>query len=786
MRRIMIMAALLAGLVLAFGSSSALANEPWWHVNTVSAPASGGEGKLVVEVSDLGDALVDARTHGVTIVDRLPAGVSTTQAGVQGEGGGGNLGSSIGQPGGYQLPCVVSEAGQLVTCTYSEVLLPYERFMIAVVVQTQPGAGSGVSEVSVSGGGAPAIVSRRALALEAGAGYGFENYEFTPEEEGGLPDTQAGSHPFQLTTTFTLNTRAAIVRHNLGGQEALVPEAQPLGITKDLRFVLPAGFVGNPTPLPKCSLYVFVHHASECPDDTIVGVNTPIVTNSNVTSNVPLAATVPLYSLEPAVGEPARFGFLEPVGPVFLDTSVAPGGGAGGYRVVVSVPDITDALPVIGNQVTFWGVPADARHDTTRGACLEYAITPDQALAHGEPSCPVQEKPQPFLLLPTSCDGPLQSTLEADSWENIGVYSPPKQSVSLNLAGEPYGQDGCNRLSFEPSIKVAPDGQQASTPTGLSVDVHVPQDASLNPTGIAESTVKDTTVTLPAGVAINPSGGDGLSACGQGEGLGEIRLGSHEEQECPESAKVGTVEIKTPLLPNPLVGAAYLAQQEANPFGSLVAMYIVVYDPVSGVRIKVAGEVKPNLATGQLEATFDQTPQLPFEDLVLHFFGGSRAPLGTPALCGGYTTTAQVAPWSGSEAVGSSSEFKITSGPNGTPCSDPAALRADADDGKLEHPGGRVHAVHDDDVQGRWQPEPKGDPAEAAAGTLGRAHGRRAVPRTAGRPGDLRTQQPDRGNDRQRRPGRQPVHGQGRQGLHHRAVQRHRRLHRRHPPGGTP
>ena len=44
--------------------------------------------------------------------------------------------------------------------------------------------------------------------------------------------------------------------------------------------------------------------------------------------------------------------------------------------------------------------------------------------------------------------------------------------------GEPFGMDGCNRLRFEPSISVSPDGRKASTPTGLTVGVHVPQQAS--------------------------------------------------------------------------------------------------------------------------------------------------------------------------------------------------------------------------------------------------------------------------------------------------------------------
>ncbi len=646
------------GLLVLVGAGEASAAEPWWHVNTISAPASspGGEDRLVVEVSNLGDAMVNGAEAPVTVVDRLPAGVTATQ--VYGEGGGGEVGQSIYDGGPASEPCSV--LGQTVTCTYAGPLLTYERLMIAISVQVEPGAGTGMSEVSVSGGGASPVVVRRALALgESAPSYGPENYELTPEEEGGAPDTQAGSHPFQLTTTLTFNTRTV----TLGDDEK---EVQPIGLTKDLRFDLPAGLVGNPTPLPKCSLSVFSHNARECPSDTVIGVATPIVVNIlEPDKHVPAAPTTSLYSIEPAVGEPARFGFGTPLGPVILDTSVRAGGD---YGVVVTVPDIIDAVAFIGTQVTFWGVPGDPRHDNSRGAgCLASVSTVFEALKNGEPSCPLREKIQPFLILPTSCTGPLHTSVEGDSWEAIGQYSAPKQYTFANLAGEQYGLDGCNRLNFEPSVTVAPDGQQASTPTGLTVGVHVSQKGNLNPTGLAESTVRDTTVTLPAGVAINPAGADGLSACG----LGEVGLESPTEQSCPESSKIGTVEIHTPLLPNPLAGAAYLAQQDANPFGSLIAMYVVVYDPVSGVRVKLAGEVKPDPVTGQLVSTFDNTPQLPFEELSLHFFGGSRAPLGTPSLCGLYTTTASIAPWSGNAPAQSTSEFQITSGPNGTQCSDP-------------------------------------------------------------------------------------------------------------------
>jgi hypothetical protein len=665
-------------LLSVLGAGQAFAISPWWHVASISAPASlkGSESEVVLDVDNLGDARaggtalanLSSGMKPITVVDTLPPGVTVT--GVYPEAGANSLSDRL--AGYFPLLIECSVVAQTVTCGYGLPVQPYQQIVIAITVKVASGAGRGENEVSVSGGGAPGVAARRALALEGPSeSYGVQTYELTPEEDGGLPDTQAGSHPFALTTTLIFNAQTVPVTEE---GEPSHPEVQPVAMSKDLRFDLPPGLIGNPTPLPKCSIRQFsqiIAKVGGCPADTVVGVATPIVTNSDKDQHVPLVFSEPLFNLEPAVGEPAKFGFVTPGGPVILDASLRTGGD---YGVVVTVSNIVESEAFIGNELTFWGVPGDARHDNVRNSeCLDgmnqESATESAIFGGPEPSCPdpAGEAPRPLIIMPTSCAVPWHTTIEADSWEQIGQFTEPVGYTFQNAAGEPLSEDGCNRLGFEPSIRLTPDGQEGSTPTGLSVDEHVPQEGSLNPTGLAQSSVKNTTVALPVGVALNPAAADGLMSCSEEQ----VGLQSPGEQSCPEASKVGTVEVHTPLLPNPLVGAAYLAAQDANPFGSLVALYIVVYDPISGSRIKVAGEVKPDPVTGQLVATFKETPELPFEDLVLDFFGGSRAPLGTPALCGPYTTTASIEPWSGNPPVDSSSTFDITSGPNNTPCEDP-------------------------------------------------------------------------------------------------------------------
>jgi hypothetical protein len=329
---------------------------------------------------------------------------------------------------------------------------------------------------------------------------------------------------------------------------------------------------------------------------------------------------------------------------------------------------------LLAAKLTFWGVPGDPQHDRQRGwDCL------DELGGAGACSATNAVAPPPFLAMPTSCRGSFESRAHADSW---GSSAKPEETAVPLTYTLPEAVDGCNRLPFSPEIRVTPDGNAASTPTGLNVDVHVPQDSILHSESLAESAVKDISVALPEGVAINPSGSDGLQACSQelvgftgfsGETAGFTPTLPEPLQPgvnfCSNASKIGTVRIKTPLLPpgQYVEGSVYLANQNQNPFGSLIALYLVAKDPISGFVFKTVGETHLT-PSGRLIGTFKNNPQLAFEDAELHFFGGERAPLATPAHCGAYTTNATFTPWSGNEPVNSNSTFDITSGPNGTPC----------------------------------------------------------------------------------------------------------------------
>jgi hypothetical protein len=452
-----------------------------------------------------------------------------------------------------------------------------------------------------------------ALLVPAGAqaAFGLKEFTVTATNSEGTADFQAGSHP-DYTLSFAMNLDA---------------EEEPEEELRDLIVNLPPGFVGNPTVVPRCTGEQFEGAVPNCPPDTQIGV-----AHIRLAFIGPIAG--PVYNLTPPYGVPASLGFSVIGYNSFQEASLRSDGDFG-----LDVSDITIPTGVYIQSISekIWGVPADPAHDSERGQCL---YTGD--------SCPSNVTPAvPYFSLPTSCGEPLETTLSVDSLENPGVFDT-KTFLSAEEGGEPAGLSGCNHVEFKPAISSQPTTNLSDSPSGLDFTLHQPQNQ--DPEGLSTAHLKDVTVTLPEGMAINPSAANGLAACSEAQvGYapkgGEIHF-TENPQSCPNASKLGSVEVKTPLLNHKLPGAVYLAKPYANPFGSFMAIYLAVEDEDTGINAKLAGKVVPDPNTGQLTTTFTENPQLPVEDFELHFFGGPRAALKTPLACGKYTTASTMVPWS--------------------------------------------------------------------------------------------------------------------------------------------
>ena len=658
-----LLAGLLALLALAAiqSSANAAAPAPWWRLSARPAPSylpANGQAKLILSATNMGDA----PTSGpVTITEKLPANVHATAILAHAEL---EATSSF-----CQGP---PSSGSEPSCTYEKALAPYERLEIELTVKTSGARSGELNTLSVSGGSAPARVLSRPLRVsEEEVPFGIEKLELLPEEAGGAPDAQAGSIPFQLTNVLDFNQKLEAYPGfvSLQGRGAV---ASAPALPRDLSFKLAPGMLGNVNGVAQCTdtqfATIFTGNFNGCPDSSAIGVATVAVTEPN---NIGTGTRrVPVFNMVPAPGEPAQFGFEVERVQVILKTEVRTNEN---YAIAVRTTETSELAQVLSAQVTFWGEPGDAAHDASRGwGCL----VPWRGA--GPCVAPTERPSIPFLRLPTSCE-PLTLSVEGRSWPTSAAPAGLELKQPEPLPGDDSFLDelaGCGSLPFSPSIEVTPEQQAGNTPTGMTVGVHVPQAPSLELGGLAEGDVRSTTVTLPQGMLLSPAAADGLLACSEEQ----IGLHTPAAVSCPNESKVGVVHISSPFLPRQrekpgepfetIDGAVYLAAQEANPFGSLLALYIVAESPVSHVLVKLAGEVKLDPSTGQISSTFKDTPQLPFEDFKLQFFGGPRASLTTPPNCATHTTSASFDSWSGAQAPASSS-FQITAGAEGSACQDP-------------------------------------------------------------------------------------------------------------------
>ena len=470
--------------------------------------------------------------------------------------------------------------------------------------------------------------------------------------------TAAGAHPYAALAAFALSTHRVnekltyISGLTLKGftpdfLHGLLPFKgfMPTGAVKVVTVDAARGFVGNALVTPELCPSVEAVQLNACPADSAVG-------------GIELrfdgfALGVPIYSIEPEYGEPAEFAFTS-------------GSGAGNV-LVTFVPKLRANE---GYAISFVSAPipkSPALLSSTPvlcsfGAKLQVGTGYFERCKTDEPA----ENPflHPLITNPTRCTGTLSAGVQLDSWENPQEFKTAE--YTLPQATE------CEKVHFEPTATLVPTNRQADSPTGLNVEIAMPTEGLESDSGVSQANLDTAKVTFPQGMSINPATANGLEACSEAQ----VGLGNNNEATCPESSKVGTIEIETPILRGSLTGGIYVAKQDENPFKSTLGLYMVFSSKKNGIIIKIAGKLVPDPVTGQLTAVFTENPEDPFSKLVLHFNEGPRAPLVNPPTCGTYAIHSEFSPWSAAnpaeptpaETVSEDSSFTVNEGPGGAPC----------------------------------------------------------------------------------------------------------------------
>jgi hypothetical protein len=484
-------------------------------------------------------------------------------------------------------------------------------------------------------------------ATSASAALPIQSFEYQTTDPGGAPTQQASGHPDQVVNTFSFPETG---------------EHVPVESPHDIEVDLPVGAVGIPTSTPTCDQDRL--SSGQCPLESQVGTATLKV----YFGDSPNFFTFPIYNMKPASGILAQFGFKAITATMHLVARIH---SEPDYGLTITVKNTPQPLPFTLVKTVFWGIPGDESHDEERMGVDP--ITGQFCSGGGGTKCPSHpEKVLPFLTNPSACTPSSLAVGRVDSWENQGVFTTASAGNS-NGAGEPIGISDCDAVPFDPTLEARPTTNLADSPSGLNVTLHLPEQ---DPLGLAGAQLKDATLNFPPGMTVNPASAAKLAGCdldqvGLLTPVGQPAAHFNEKAvSCPDASKLGTVELVTATLPNPLHGSVYLASPHQNPFGSLLALYIVVQDPATGVLIKIPGEIKPDPRSGRLTVSFPHNPQLPFNDLEVNMFPGSRSALKTPPTCGQFTTTSEMVPWTAPEGKtqNPSDTFEIVSGAGSSAC----------------------------------------------------------------------------------------------------------------------
>lgn len=685
-RRIVILFAVGACLLSSVLTASAAAAEPakWKLSVTPNADyfVSGSEhpGVYKVEAENIGQA---EATGPITLTDLLPEGltaeaVNLYETELKGSDSGGEGYADL-----HEALCPT-----LTECEFPgpysgfgfHGVKPHQRLIMLIRVAPPPSSQERqlLDTATVSGGTAPAVTASAVNAASPAPPFGLLHFGAALTDSSGTETyTQAGGRPYQLTTEYNFTTYSCAKLDQWVNSGTC-----PVGDPKNILGELPPGLLANPQAVPHCSLADYFAAQCEMIKDSVGEAAIRLFAR---TESGALFIS-PIVNLQPQGAYPGELGIVVAHLPVVLITS----GLRTGSDYGVNATSLATPSDLTRIRLTFWGVPADEAHDGLRGKECQMIVETGkfapidqlETQCEGEtggfsngPGGPAGVPPTPFLTMPTQCSGEPPALGGAyDTWQGPAEYV----HASVRLAAV----DGCSALSgaFAPRIEAAPTTDLVDAPSGLDFHLKLPQHEG--PEEDATPAVREAIVRLPAGITVNPSSAGGLVGCSPSQiglttepGQTPARF-TPEPARCPDASKIGLAEVKTPLLHEPLgaipavpgrVGAVYLATPDQNPFGSLLAAYLVLEG--QGIIVKLPGQIRMDPQTGQVTGSFLENPQTPFEEFHLEFFGGARGDLRTPAVCGEYETTAVLTPYSAPESgppAKPTSSFELENG--GAPC----------------------------------------------------------------------------------------------------------------------
>jgi len=443
--------------------------------------------------------------------------------------------------------------------------------------------------------------------------------------------TQAAGHPNFGITDFMLNTFSAPGAANF-----------PEGFVKDIVVDTPEGLGVNPEatnakctveelsaiPTPTCSPLSLVGSAYL----TVAGQAPPCTSPPLPVAACPLVrAKLPVYNLVPFQGVPSMVGFptSTPGEPTIIVGDLDPKDQHVRFTISnIHPPDATHP-PIVGSRLVFEGNKGAPFGDGT------------------------------YLTMPSNCAGGQTTVLHVDSQEGA------EDTASFTTA---VGADECDTAPFNVQLDATSSGSTDS-PEPATVDVKMPDQLKANTR--ANSHLLTAKVTLPEGAGLNPSLANGLTPCTDAQ----YKQGTDDPVECPASSRIGSIEVETNALDQPLGGDVYVAEPTSQEpqSGNQFRVFLHAFNTRYGVNVRLVGHVFPNLQTGQLTVVVPENPQAPFNSFKVHINGGDRGALTSPDTCGPHTTAAKFTPWSrpGEEvSPGSESnlQFNLDTLPGGGPC----------------------------------------------------------------------------------------------------------------------